>query len=225
MEQPLSHVADDLLGNRLAELAADEAQQRRLLRAGFAAAAAFHLGLLVVQVPKTEVRATEVKPQYHPIVPLPPLRPPEVRPQRRAPTVNIPVPQVLLAEPLREEPVEAVPAVEMPPDVISVPPPPPPEPERPHVVGGDIAEPRRVLYVEPTYPRAARLARQEGVVILRALLDRGGLVREVEVLRGAPLGLTEAAAAAVWQWRYEPALLHGRPVEVYLTVTVRYRMR
>jgi protein TonB len=227
MEQQTPQVAHDLLAARLAEFAADEAQHRRLLRVGFAAAVAVHLGLLLVQVPAAVVHATEVKPEYHPVVPLPPFRPPDVRPEPRLPTLSIPVPGVLMPEPVREEPVEVAPAVGVPPEVVPLAPPPPPplEPERPRVVGVDIAEPRRVQYVEPIYPRAARLVRQEGVVILRATLDREGVVREVQVLRGAPLGLTEAAAAAVRQWRYEPALLDGRPVEVYLTVTVHFKMR
>ena len=37
-------------------------------------------------------------------------------------------------------------------------------------------------------------------------------------------GLTDAAVAAVSRWKYEPARLHGRPVEVYYNLTINFRL-
>ena len=56
------------------------------------------------------------------------------------------------------------------------------------------------------------------------MIDRDGLIREVRVLSGHPL-LNDAAAAAVRQWTYSPTLLNGVPVEVVMTVTVRFTAR
>jgi protein TonB len=36
--------------------------------------------------------------------------------------------------------------------------------------------------------------------------------------------LTDAAINAVRQWRYEPTLLNGKPVEVITTVTANFRL-
>jgi TonB family protein len=40
-----------------------------------------------------------------------------------------------------------------------------------------------------------------------------------------PLGLSESAVAAVERWRFEPATLHGQPVKVYLSLTVKFNLR
>ena len=92
-------------------------------------------------------------------------------------------------------------------------------------VGGEIREPRRLVEVKPVYPEAARRAHLEGAVILEVIVDTEGNVRDLRVLRGLMLGMTEAAEDAVRRWRWEPAKLNGRPVEVYITVTVIFRLR
>ena len=40
-----------------------------------------------------------------------------------------------------------------------------------------------------------------------------------------PLGLTEAAVAAVGDWRFEPATLDGEPVAVYYIVSVSFSIQ
>ena len=44
-------------------------------------------------------------------------------------------------------------------------------------------------------------------------------------MRPLEMGLTEAAVEAVKQWKYEPSTLDGRPVEVLITVTVRFSLQ
>ena len=46
----------------------------------------------------------------------------------------------------------------------------------------------------------------------------------MEVVSGAPAGLTEAAAEAVRRWEYEPALVDGQAVAVYKTIRVRFSL-
>lgn len=94
----------------------------------------------------------------------------------------------------------------------------------PYRIGGDIEAPEKIHHVAPEYPRAARDAGLEGVVILEARLDRDGKVDDVVVLRGLGQDLDEAAVKAVRQWRYSPTRHDGRPVEVLLTVTVQFRL-
>ena len=64
----------------------------------------------------------------------------------------------------------------------------------------------------------------EGYVILTAIIDRQGDVKEVEITRGLGLGLDVAALDAVKQWKYTPTFYNGRPVEVILTVTVVFQL-
>jgi protein TonB len=78
--------------------------------------------------------------------------------------------------------------------------------------------------VEPAYPPLAKQARIQGVVVMTALIDKGGNVQNLQVVSGHPL-LAPAAIEAVKQWRYKPFLLNGQPVEVETTVTVNFRVR
>ncbi len=94
-------------------------------------------------------------------------------------------------------------------------------PQGPVRVGGDIAEPRKVFDVKPVYPADALAAKVSGIVIIEAVIDRSGGVREAKVLRSVPL-LEQAAVDAVRQWRFTPTLLNGAPVEVVMTVTVNF---
>ncbi len=88
-------------------------------------------------------------------------------------------------------------------------------------VGGHIQAPRKLRHVDPAYPELARRAGVTGIVILECVIDREGRIRSVGVLRGHPL-LDAAATDAVRQWTYRPTLLNGVPVEIVMTVTVRF---
>lgn len=102
-------------------------------------------------------------------------------------------------------------------------PPPPPVRRDPVPVGGVIRPPTRVVYVQPVYPQMAIAARIEGTVILQAVIDEKGSVRELRVLRGHPL-LDDAAIQAVTRWRFTPTLLNGTTVPVVMTVTVAFTL-
>jgi protein TonB len=64
----------------------------------------------------------------------------------------------------------------------------------------------------------------EGDVTLDALIDETGRVTKIKTISGPEL-LQQAAAAAVRQWKYEPATLGGKAVPIHITVTVKFRTR
>jgi protein TonB len=100
----------------------------------------------------------------------------------------------------------------------------PPTPIRPIRPGGNILPPARTGYVAPVYPAIAIQARSEGTVILEAVIDETGAVRDVTVLRSVPL-LDRAAIDAVRQWRYSPTRLNGVPVAIVMTVSVTFTLK
>jgi protein TonB len=102
--------------------------------------------------------------------------------------------------------------------------PPPAEPPQPVRMGSGIRSPVKTVDAAPAYPAIARSAHVQGVVILEAVLDAGGRVSDVRVLRSIPL-LDQAAIDAVRQWRYTPTLLNGRAVPVIITVTVNFTLQ
>jgi TonB family protein len=92
-------------------------------------------------------------------------------------------------------------------------------------IGGNLRPPMKTVDVRPIYPQAMRDAGLEGVVPLGALIGADGSVESVRVLgaQGHP-ELAKAAVEAVRQWRFTPTLLNRVPVEVYMTVTVRFSL-
>jgi TonB family protein len=90
-------------------------------------------------------------------------------------------------------------------------------------VGGAISAPRKVHDVPPVYPRIARASKVSGVVVMDVLVDAGGNVTDVRVLRSVPM-LDNAAIDAVRQWKYEPTLLNGVPTSIQMTATVHFAL-
>ena len=77
--------------------------------------------------------------------------------------------------------------------------------------------------VRDTLALRAYEQRVANVVILEALVDPEGRVKDVKVLRSVPL-LDKAAIDAVLQWRYSPVVLNGTPVPFILTVVVSFSL-
>lgn len=77
--------------------------------------------------------------------------------------------------------------------------------------------------VEPVYPTLAKAARVQGDVVLSAVIDTNGEIKNLSLVSGHPM-LVPAAIAAVQQWRYKPYLLNGQPVEVETTITVIFQL-
>ncbi|HEY7112317.1 MAG TPA: TonB family protein [Thermoanaerobaculia bacterium] len=76
--------------------------------------------------------------------------------------------------------------------------------------------------VKPIYPPVALQARIGGLVLLRVLVSETGQALKVEVLRGAQAGLTEAAVAAVKQWKFTPAKKGDTAVQAWTTVPIPF---
>ena len=92
-------------------------------------------------------------------------------------------------------------------------------------IGGNLRAPMKTRDVHPIYPQAMRDAGFEGDVPLGATIGVDGHVTSVRGLSAsAHPALTQAAIDAVRQWEFTPTLLNGKPVEVFMTVTVRFSL-
>jgi len=103
--------------------------------------------------------------------------------------------------------------------------PPPPKPHQtgPLRVGGNVIAAKIVNRVQPIYPPLARQTRISGTVRLHAIIGKDGTIQSLEVMNGHPL-LQQAALDAVRQWRYQPTLLNGEPVDVDTTIDVIFSL-
>lgn len=86
--------------------------------------------------------------------------------------------------------------------------------------------PQLVFQVKAEYPARARNLGVEGLVRLKAILDREGRIeRDVQVLQSVPL-LDEAAISSVQRWRFTPARNdNGQPVRVFLEIPMKFELR
>jgi len=91
-------------------------------------------------------------------------------------------------------------------------------------VGGNVVPPKLVQRADPVYPAEARSANVEGGVVVSALIDQEGNVKEAVVLSGHRL-LRDAALDCVNQWRYQPALMNGMPWPIRLSITVIFKLQ
>jgi protein TonB len=51
-----------------------------------------------------------------------------------------------------------------------------------------------------------------------------GLAHNTQVVKGMGLGLDEQALTAIEQWRFEPGMKDGAPVNVLATIEVNFRL-
>jgi len=102
-------------------------------------------------------------------------------------------------------------------------PPPPPKPVQRTRVGGAVQAAKLVNKVQPIYPPLARQTRISGTVRLHAIIAKNGTVEQLSVESGHPL-LVQSALDAVKQWRYQPTLLNGEPVEVDTEIDVIFSL-
>jgi protein TonB len=94
---------------------------------------------------------------------------------------------------------------------------------KPVQVGGDVQAAKLIRKIVPVYPRTAIIARISGTVRLQGIIGKDGSIQQLQVLSGPPL-LINAALDAVRQWRYQPTLLNGEPVEVISPIDVIFHL-
>ena len=91
-------------------------------------------------------------------------------------------------------------------------------------VGGNVQAARLLQQPKPIYPASAESAGIQGTVLLRAVISTDGVIMGLTVLSSPDPMLANAATESVRQWRYQPTLLNGEPVEVVTTISVNFRL-
>lgn len=87
-----------------------------------------------------------------------------------------------------------------------------------HQPGGKLTQ-----VVTPTYPDEARNNHVEGTVLLRVSVAPDGSVSSADRMGGEPQ-LAESAIAAAKQWKYQPFINCGKPVEGQALERVKYSL-
>ena len=110
--------------------------------------------------------------------------------------------------------------------MVDMPPPPPPvSQEEEEIFEFFMVEQKPILIhrVNPKYPEIARKAGLTGKVFLKFLVDKNGRVSNVSVYSGQEI-FRQAAIDAVLQFRFEPAQQNDKPVSVWMTQMMSFRL-
>jgi protein TonB len=192
---------------------------------GFAVVVALHAALLA---------ALDGAPMREPLVPTPAMVALRIEPEREAPPPAAAPPAPMPREiELRVAPpgieVETTAAITLPDRVATSDVPAPPVVANSDLVADGPAEISTVEYLrppEPRYPPASRAAREEGLVVLRVLVDERGRAQEISVLKssGHPR-LDEAARTAVRRALFKPYLESGVARAAVVNVPIEFAVR
>ncbi len=124
------------------------------------------------------------------------------------------------------ERIASIEARENPPDEVEPEPEPAEEPDdKIYHMSSDITPPVLLEEVEPVYPPVDSLLRNEGSVVLLITIGKDGSVELARVVRSFNGRFDKAAIDAVTQWKYQPALLNGRPVRLARVISVQFLVR
>ncbi len=91
-------------------------------------------------------------------------------------------------------------------------------------IGGGVSVPSVMYKIDPEYSDEARKAKFQGTVVLTAIVDTDGIAKNIKVMRPLGLGLDERAIEAIKKWRFRPGMKDGKPVAVFITIEVNFRL-
>ncbi|MBP9144092.1 MAG: energy transducer TonB [Thermoanaerobaculia bacterium] len=78
---------------------------------------------------------------------------------------------------------------------------------------------------EPVYSPAARETKIAGVIIVGLAVLSSGEICDAKIDKGLHPAVDACVLEAVLTWRFQPALLQGKPIAVVYAVTVRVDLR
>ncbi len=87
--------------------------------------------------------------------------------------------------------------------------------------------PVQINTVNPIYPPLAQRAGIQGVIWLKALVDKEGKVRNVIIVKDseANAGFEEAAVEAAYKTTWKPAIANGQPIALWVTYKVEFVLK
>lgn len=90
--------------------------------------------------------------------------------------------------------------------------------------GAGVVPPKLIYLVDPEFSDEARRAKYQGVCIVSLIVDEHGNPTNERIERSLGMGLDEKALEAVSQYRWKPAMYHGKPVAVAMSVVVNFHI-
>lgn len=92
-------------------------------------------------------------------------------------------------------------------------------------LSSNIVRPLPLNKPSPSYTYTARKNGVQGIILVRVLVSKEGLVRAAIVTKGLPDGLNESAVIAASKLKFRPATADGRPVEFWVSVVIDFKLK
>jgi TonB family protein len=89
----------------------------------------------------------------------------------------------------------------------------------------DMQDAELVGRVQPPYPESARQKRESGTAIFYAVIEEDGTLSRLTVIQQVTPAIEAAAADALRQWRYKPAVCGSTPIRVETSISVDFHLR
>lgn len=85
-----------------------------------------------------------------------------------------------------------------------------------------VVQPKLLSSRKPNYPLNARAQRRTGAVVIFGIIGLNGHIHSLEVLSTPDSDMAASALGAIREWRYEPYMLNGIPVEMETLIHVNF---
>lgn len=80
--------------------------------------------------------------------------------------------------------------------------------------------------VAPEYPDHALKMRQEGVVLIRVLIDEEGMRQDIKLHVPSQFALlNQAAIKAVKKWSFDPYIINGRATQSWVEIPIEFKIQ
>ena len=90
----------------------------------------------------------------------------------------------------------------------------------PEIIGGLVSISKNIYYTE-----IAKRMGIEGRVVVNALVNKMGDVEEVKIIKGLLPELDKIALEAVRQAKFTPGIQRGKPVKVWVSIPISFRLK
>jgi protein TonB len=87
-----------------------------------------------------------------------------------------------------------------------------------------VTPPKVLAKVDPQYSEEARAAKISSTVLRQLVVGVDGKAKDIKVIRRVGFGLDEKAIECIEKWELAPATKDGRPIPVFVTVEVNFRL-
>ena len=91
-------------------------------------------------------------------------------------------------------------------------------------VEAGVVNPKYKYKVKPDYPKNAKQAAKEGIVILQATIDVNGIPQEIVALTNLGFGLEAAAIEALKKTTFRPATKAGNPISLQVEIPFEFKL-